>query len=44
MEVGQNDILSANPSFTAGLKHGWHFNQLCLLVALWPRLTQSLHL
>jgi len=42
MEVGRNDILSANPPFTAGLKHGWHFNQLRLLVALWPGLIQSL--
>jgi len=33
MEVGQN-ILSANTLFTAGLKQGWHFNQLRLLVAL----------
>jgi len=27
MQIGQNDILSANPRITARLKQGWHFNQ-----------------
>jgi len=40
LELGQNDVSSANPPFTAVLKQGWHFNQLHLLVALWPGLTQ----
>jgi len=39
MEVDRENILSANPPFTAGLNQGWHFNQLRLLVALWPGLT-----
>ena len=42
VEVGRNDGLSAYPPFTAGLKQGWHLNKLCLLVALWPGLTQLL--
>ena len=41
VKVGHNNILSAYPPFTAGLKQGWHFNQLHLL--LWPGFTQSLH-